>query len=150
MKKMLYPLLLVTIVGCVPQSDYNQLKSEKDELELKVGKLEDEISNIQHEYNQLLAEKRETEIEMSKAPYISEEKAILYIKDYYSFYEKDIQYRNIELRRIADNIFKVSVEECGWKSTSGEDPCDGGDFYWSAKVRTLTVYNNGKFVYSEK
>lgn len=127
MKRIFFLLIpFLALASCVPQSKYDQLKSEKEELEQQV--------------NQLVEEKRQAEIERNKKPYISETKAMLYIKDNYSFYQKDTKYRNVQLRRIADNSFKVSIEECTSKGDFSND-----DFFWHSRVRTLTVHSDGKY-----
>lgn len=144
MKKIFYLVPCLILASCVPQSDYDKLKIEKEEIEQKVTELETKLSNVEFEHNQLLEEKRQAEIERNKTPYISEAKAMQYIKDNYLFYEKDTKYRNIQLRRIADNSFRVSLEECSCKSIGGGDCCND-NFFWDSRVRTLTIHNNGTY-----
>ena len=139
MKKIFYLIPFLTFASCVSQSDYDKLKAEKEELEQKVTQIENELSSVEFKYNQLLEEKRQAEIERNRISYISEAKALQYIKDNYSFYEKDTRYRNVQLRRIADNSFRVSLEECTSKGGCNDD------FFWHSIVRTLTVHNNGKY-----
>ena len=126
-------IILFTVSSCVPKSDY-----EKLEKELETTK--QELSDITYKYDLLVEEKRQAEIERNKKPYITEAQALQYIKDNYSFYEKDMRYRNVQLRRIDNNSFRVSLETCIKKGSFSND-----DFFWNSQVRTLTVYNNGKY-----
>lgn len=130
-------LVLVTAIlalsACVPKSDYEKLEKEKNEIERQ-------LEETQREYNLLYEEKRQAEIEKNRTPYISEEEALKYIKDNYAFYEKDMKYRNVQLRRIGDNSFRVSLEECTKKGDFSNN-----DFFWNARVRTLTVHKSGKY-----
>lgn len=132
-KTLIIGTAFLTLNSCVPKSDYEKLKEEKNKLELQ-------LEETKKEYNQLLEEKRQAEIEKNRIPYISEEQAMKYIKDNYAFYEKDMKYRNVQLRRIADNSFRVSLEECTKKGDFSND-----DFFWHSNVRTLTVHKNGKY-----
>lgn len=155
-------LSLLILNSCVLKSDYDKLEKEKSELETQLEKvkseletqleeIKNELSDVNYKYDQIIEEKkhaeleiirkeRQAEIERNRIPYISDSKAKQYIKDNYSFYEKGTRYRNIQLRRLADNKFIVSLEEC--KSKMGG--CDD-NYFWFSKVRTLTVHNNGKY-----
>lgn len=140
--------------SCVLKSDYNKLEKEKRDLESELEKTKKELSDVNFKYsllNVLLEEqeeeqekiemeKRQAEIEKNKKPYIKENQALDYIDDYYNFYKKDMLYRNVELRRIAKNSFRVSLETCTKKGDFSNE-----DFFWSSEVRTLSVYNNGKY-----
>lgn len=88
----------------------------------------------------LIEEKRQAEIERNRKPYITEAQALQHIKDNYNFDEKHMRYRNVQLRRIADNSFRVSLETCTKKGNFSNN-----DFFWTSSVRTLTVNNNGKY-----
>lgn len=63
------------------------------------------------------------------------------IEDNFDFYERDITYKNIKLRRTGENIFLVSLEECICKPSS----CNDGDFCWDAKVRELRVASDSSY-----
>ena len=126
-------VFVLTISSCVPKSDY-------EKLERQLSETEQELSDLKFKYDQILEEKRQEEIEKARTPYVTESQALGYIKDYYSFYNKDTRYRNVELRRTADNRFKVSLETCTKKGSFSND-----NFFWNASVRTLTVYNDGKY-----
>lgn len=133
-------IFILTLNGCVSKSDYEKLEREKAQLEDTLNEIKQELTEVQYNYEQLLEEKRLAEIERNRKPYISEAQALNYIKDNYDFYEKDMRYRNVVLRRVDDNSFRVSLEECTKKG-----PFSNDDFFWNARVRTLTVHNNGKY-----
>ena len=150
-KILILGLSLLTLNACVSKSDYDKLEKEKSELETLLEKTTQELSDVNYKYDQILEEKkqaeleiirkkRQAEIERNRVPYISDSKAKQYIKDNYAFYEKDTKYRNLQLRRIANNSFKVSLEECTAKGDFSND-----DFFWHSRVRTLTIHNNGKY-----
>lgn len=142
MKITILPLLIIflSLNGCVSKSDYENLEREKSQLESTLKEVKQELSDVQYNLDQLLEEKRQAEIERNKTPYISEAQALNYVKDNYDFYEKDMRYRNVVLRRIADNSFRVSLEECTKKGSFSNN-----DFFWNSRVRTLIVHNNEKY-----
>lgn len=131
---------LLTMNSCVSKSDYDKLEKEKTDLANQLEEIKQELSVMSDKYYELYEEKRKAEIEKNKKPYISESQALQYIKDNYSFYEKDMLYRNVQLRRISDNSFRVSLEECTKKGPFSDD-----EFFWRSNVRTLTVHSNGKY-----
>lgn len=153
-KFLILGLGLLTMTACVPKSDYEKLEKEKTDVENHYEKLEkektdlenqleeikQELSSMSDKYYELYDEKRKAEIERNKTPHISKSEALQYIKDNYSFYEKDMLYRNVQLRRISDNSFRVSLEEC-----SNKGPFSDNEFFWNSNVRTLTVHSNGKY-----
>lgn len=114
------------LLGCVPKSEHDQLKSDYEALQSRLNSLEEA--------------QRQAEIERNSIPYVTEQQALEYIKDHYSFYEKDKVYRNVELRRIADNSFQVSLETCINKSDFKRD-----NFFWDHINRKLIVYNDGNY-----
>jgi len=126
-------IMVLSLNACVPKSDYEKLEKEKNEVEKQ-------LEETKKEYNLLYEEKRQAGIEKDRIPYVSEDQALKYIKDNYAFYEKDMKYRNVQLRRIADNSFRVSLEECTKKGDFSND-----DFFWHSNVRTLTVHKSGKY-----
>tara|TARA_R110000744_G_scaffold88912_1_gene173121 strand:- start:163 stop:606 length:444 start_codon:yes stop_codon:yes gene_type:complete len=131
---------LLMLNSCVSKSDYEKSELEKSELEIQLQEIKQELSDVKYKYNQIKQEKSQAEIERNKKPFITENKALQLIGDNFSFYERNMVYRNVKLRRIADNSFKVSLETCINKKNYVSD-----DFFWKSKVRTLTVYNNGKY-----
>lgn len=133
-------IFFISLSSCVPTSDYEKLEKEKNELETQLEEIKQELADITDKYDLLIEKERQAEIERNKKPYITEAKALKYIKDNYSFYEKDMKYRNVQLRRISGNSFRVSLETCTKKGGFCDD-----DFFWNSSVRTLTVYNNGKY-----
>lgn len=132
-KLVLLVIITITLIGCVSKSEYEKLEKELE-------KTKQELTYIKGQYEVLLEEKRQAEIERNRKPYISEAQALQYIKDNYDFYEKDMLYRNVQLRRIDDNSFRVSLETCTKKGSFSND-----NFFWFSTVRTLIVYNNGKY-----
>lgn len=74
----------------------------------------------------------------------SEEKALEFVNDNYYFYDANTVYRNPKLRRVSNNVFIVSVEEC-MKSFQ-----DDGDFFWRSVVYTLTIKSNTKYTYNRR
>ena len=87
-----------------------------------------------------MSEKIQSEIENNKLPLVTEVQALKYIKDHYSFYDRDTKFRNVKLRRTTDNSFKVALETCTKKGDFSNN-----DFFWRSEVHTLTVQNNGKY-----
>lgn len=133
-KFLLIPFLsLFTLSGCVTKSEY-----ERVEAELETTKLE--LSQVKTSYEILLNEKRQEEIRRNSVPYITEEQALGYIDDHFSFYDRDTKYRNVALRRLSDNTFTVAIETCTKKGNFSND-----NFFWTSSTRTLTVYPDGKY-----
>lgn len=130
-------LLLISfstlIFSCVSKTDYDELKTELEQTEK-------DLSYFKKEYNILLEEKQRIEDEKNRKPFITEEKALSCIKDNYDFYENDTKYRKVKLRRIEDNVFEVSLEECTKKG-----PFSSDNYFWNSTVRKLTVHSNGKY-----
>ncbi|WP_282774130.1 hypothetical protein [Phaeodactylibacter xiamenensis] len=138
MKKLHYLLAIVVVflVSCVPQSDYDQLNSEKQQLER-------ELKNLKYKYNQLLEENRQAEIAKQQIPFIPDSEVIKYIEDNYSFHERGTKYRNVQVKRIADNSFAISLELCNCGSS--RDNCCSDNFFWEFVVKNLTVHPNGSY-----
>jgi hypothetical protein len=133
-KFLLIPFLsLFTLSGCVTKSEY-----ERVEAELETTKLE--LSQVKTNYEILLNEKRQEEIQRNSVPYITEEQALRYIDDHFSFYDRDTKYRNVDIRRLSDNSFTVAIETCTKKGNFSND-----NFFWNSSTRTLTVYPDGKY-----
>lgn len=133
-------IFLIFVSSCVPKSDFEKLEKEKSNLTYQLEEMKQNLSDVTNKYDLLIEEKRRDEIEQNKKPYITEYRALQLIKDNYSFYEKNMVYRNVQLRRIADNSFKVSLETCINKESFRKN-----DFHWHSSVRTLTVHNNEKY-----
>jgi hypothetical protein len=113
-------------ISCVSQSEHDKLKAEneilKEELEI------------------LKAEKREQEEKeyfASKQQH-SEEEALKLIKDYYEFYNANFLYRKPKIRRISNDKFAISLEECIKEFRDIE-------FHWSSKVLNLTIHTDGTY-----
>lgn len=85
----------------------------------------------------------------------TEQQAIDYIADYYSFYNADEIYTDAVARKISKNVFHVSVKYCnGGKDTCYKKNYDGfevkDEMFWSSKVLILTIFKNGKYEVKEK
>lgn len=132
--------ILLSGSSCVLESDYKKLEVDYAELQVQLEVTKQELSDVTYKYDLLVEEQLQAEMERNEKPYITEVQALQYIKDNYSFYEKDMRYRNVQLRRIDDNVFMVSLETCTRKGDFSND-----DFFWNSQVRTLTVYKDGKY-----
>lgn len=142
MKRKIIALSIPLIISAcgVPQDEYDKLKLEKVALEEKLQDSELEISNLKQQNDDLLEEKRQIEIEKNKTPFVTESQALDYIKDYYDFYDSDVDYRNVRLRRLEDNVFTVSLEECTKKGSFSDN-----DFFWTSRIKRLTVNSDGTY-----
>lgn len=132
MKKIITALTFsITLLSCgVPQSDYDKLKSENEQLK-------NEISNIEIENTELKAKLEEKKRIASNH---SEAEALKLLKDYYSFYNSDMTYRNPRVRRVDGNTFKISLEDCTKKADFKND-----DFFWHSQVLTLVINEDGTY-----
>ncbi|HEX8334817.1 MAG TPA: hypothetical protein VF622_19490 [Segetibacter sp.] len=74
----------------------------------------------------------------------SEEKASELVEDNYAFYDANNVYRNAKVRRVSNNVFYVSLEECS------KDFAEKGDFFWHSKVYVLTIASNTRYRFKEK
>lgn len=149
MKKVLYLILFLGLTGCVSKSkhekleaDYQDLQIEKHNLESDLANLQDDYYEVKTDYDNMVQVKRREEIERSRIKYVSESEALSYIRDFYSFYESDTKFRNINLRRTDQNSFKVSLEEVTSKGSFSNN-----DFFWSAAVYNLVVNNDDTYTY---
>ena len=159
--KFLIVLNVVILNSCVSDSAYKKLEKEKMELENQLKNNNQKIIELTQKYDTLsnklkLEEEKKavakqnpkpnnTSIETinNNYPYITEEQAMQYINDNYSFYESDVLFRNVRLRRLSNNSFRVSLEECTKKGKFSND-----DFFWRSVVRTLIVKNNNKYTFN--
>ena len=74
-----------------------------------------------------------------------EEKALSCVFDYYAFYNADYSFRKAEVRRVSNNVFYISLQECINKKEFREN-----DFFWRSKVLVLTITSSTKYVIKEK
>ncbi|HFG0566541.1 TPA: hypothetical protein ACGFUW_002323 [Flavobacterium psychrophilum] len=75
----------------------------------------------------------------------TEEKALEFLEDYFSFYNADEAYRNPNVRRISNNVFYISLQTCINKAEFMED-----DFHWNSKVLVLKIQSSTKYTIKEK
>jgi hypothetical protein len=146
--KMKITFTILTIVGIltscgVPQTDYDKLKDENEQLqkeisELKVEKSEITVLNDKPE----LKRKNKPEIKKKIASNHSEDEAITILDDYYDFYNADMTYRNPRVRRVNGNTFKISLEDC-------QKTVQDNDFFWSSHVLTLIINDDGTYKINE-
>jgi hypothetical protein len=153
MKKIILGFITIcSMASCVSKSEYDRLKAANNELIQKLAHEAAERSKVQMELDQLVQQIREertqTVVDFNKKPYVSATRALEIIEEHYSFYERDKKYRNVILRRAADNSFKVSLEECLCKSY-GRTSCCELNVLWDAKVKTLTIRENDKYDFVE-
>jgi hypothetical protein len=125
----------------VPQSNYDELKSENEGLKSLNQKLETLNENLRNRLDVIDFKNREIEQAKLKISLHTEEEALRLIEDYYKFYNANKTFRNPQIRRIADNEFKVSLEECTNKEEFKEN-----DFFWHSRVLTLEIKNDGSYV----
>ena len=132
MKKIFTALAIsIILASCgIPQSDYDKLKSENEQLK-------SEISSMVIENTEL---KEELEEKKRIASNHSETEALKLLKDYYSFYNSDMTYRNPRVRRVNGNTFKISLEDCTKKADFKNN-----DFFWNSHVLTLVINEDGTY-----
>jgi|688.fasta_scaffold1349640_1 hypothetical protein len=135
MKRLIYILTLTafTFSGCVSKSDYEKLKQENETLTIEINQLNIKI-------NTLTIEKEEMEEKKRIAALHTEADALKLIKDYYEFYDADNIYRKPKVRRVSENVFRISLEECPRRGEFSND-----NFFWRSTVIKLTIYEDGKY-----
>lgn len=148
MKYLILLILVTTITGCVSKSNYDDIKSEKDNLEVELASIKsenemlkqelseinDELNSLKLNYNIVLENKKQSEAEKGKVRYYSETEALEFLKDYYDFYHTDYSYRNVETRRVNNNTFIFSLEE-NWSVSK----------LWFTKFYDLWINNDGTY-----
>ncbi len=90
----------------------------------------------------------------------TEEQAESYVKDYFSFYNSDIQFEINEIRRVQNNVFYVSLKECSAKEScyklsnknsnfylSNSSTITRDDFWWKSKVYVLKINSEKKYTF---
>lgn len=118
MKKSLYFFILCFISCGVPQSDYDDLKSENESLKRQLNELNAPKEEIVH----------------------TETEALKHLKDYYEFYNNDFAYRRPKLRRINANTFVISLQTC-----INKKPFLNDDFHWNSQVLTMKINDDGTY-----
>lgn len=158
-KLILIILLCVLFVSCVSQSKYEKLEA-REEYARETAK------EYMHLYDSLIyvvIPKLEEKIKQQNKPrkkaktkskFYTEQQALNYIKDWYDFYNSEWTYRNPRIRRKANNVFVVSLEEAT-KSSRIEKIKINKDlttsktgemiYTWYSNVYELTIANNGKY-----
>lgn len=129
--------ILILLIGCDSQKDYSKLKKENKELLNRIEELETSLALIEAEYEKLVEEKQIAEAEAMRN-YHPESEAIRLLEDYYAFYNANMVYRNPNIRRVNNNTFKISLEECQKRLRDFE-------MYWNSSVKTLVINNDGTY-----
>ena len=141
MKKIHFFILIpILFFGCVSQTKYDELLEENKQLKEENGIQSTRIMLFEAKVEELEEEKRNAQIEKTKIKWYSDEQALGYVKDYYEFYNSDNRFRNVKIRRVTDNQFRVSLEECTKKANFSND-----DFFWNARVYRRTIDNKGNY-----
>ena len=125
-----------------------QLELANSKLRLKVDSLEDVITELEAKlivfssFQDMLDSLENVNPQQSMYQedgtfYVTEDRALEIIKDDYEFYNRNYKYRGVKLRRKGPAEFWVSLEECHKKMLEFDS--------WSARVKTLTVNEDGTF-----
>jgi len=143
--KILKSILLLSILsGCgIPQKDYDKVVDERDSLKLELDSWQ--AKSKEHLDNYLQVERelqvyKEKERKENEVPYITETKALEYLKHDYSFNRRDYVYKDVRIVRLAKNKFKISLME---KSRTA--PERNNDFFYNNSKLILTVYKGDKY-----
>jgi len=93
------------------QKEVESLKIENNELLSKNEKLTQSVDSLILINKKSI--KKDTSIKTTEKSlkYFSESQAIEYVEDYYDFYNADHKAENIRVRRISNNVFKVSLSD---------------------------------------
>lgn len=126
-----FAILCIILIGCVPKSENEKLEGELKQMRQELNELKQSQGL---DTNKTQSQKNQNNI--------SEEKALKCIDDYFDFYDRDTEYRKVELRRISENSFEVCLETCDIDFIKY-------DYMWSSSNWTLTVYSNGKYDFKE-
>lgn len=142
MKKIITSLIILMILSScmVPQSDYDKLKLENESLKSSNDRLDTLNLELRKKIEIIDDENERIEQKKSEISLHSEEEALRLIEDYYRFYYANKIYRNPQLRRIDDNKFRVSLEECINKEGFKEN-----NMFWDSQLLTIEINNNNKY-----
>ena len=138
MKNLKYVLIVISILFCI--SIYFNLSQLKiiDRLNNRI-----EVSMIKNNLLRNSLRKNNKPIKVNeqknKIKECTDEEALEYLKDYYSFYKEDFIYRNPKVRKRGPNNFQISLEETSSKKEFQEE------FFWDHQVYRLIVHENGEY-----
>ena len=134
-------IITLTITSCgVQQSEYDSVMLENEKLLKEIEKVVKEKEQVQSSYDKLISEIKELEEKKVKATEYTDEDALKLLADYYDFYNADKVYRNTRVRKLSDNEFRISLEECTKKGSFSDN-----DFFWHSYVKLVTIYSDGKY-----
>ncbi|PKV49588.1 hypothetical protein ATE84_1619 [Aquimarina sp. MAR_2010_214] len=163
-KLILIILLYVLFVSCVSQSKYEKLEAReeyaretaKEYIHLYDSLIYVVIPKLEEKIKQQNKSRRRTK---TKSKFYTEQQALNFVKDWYGFYNAEWIYRNPRIRRSANNVFVVSLEEAT-KSTGRRTikinkdltTTETGEmiYTWYSNVYELTIANNGKYNFKPK
>lgn len=146
---------LFTVISCQEDKSiekFIEMQHTIDSLRLVNSELETKISKSIIEKDSLLEVVKKNKkkssssnipnnkVNTNKSKYYSEQEAVSYVRDYYDFYNADYLARKIRIRRISNNKFNVSLEQC-----VNKEPFIDSDFHWNSVNYILTIENNGKY-----
>lgn len=117
---------IAILTSCVPKSDYDQLQKEN-------SRLREEVESLRAEKSE-----REEKERLDNLRQHSEDEALKLLKDYYEFYNANFVYRRPKIRRLSNNRFVISLEECIKEFRDIE-------FHWHSKVVNLTINSDGTY-----
>ena len=124
-------LIFTLLMSCSFKNDDGRLIEENENLVYQNATLEEHNNKLSKENDSLLlilSGQRKKTVDYDFFS-VSEEDAIIYIKDYYDFYRRDKTYRNIQIRKIKPNKFIVALDEKN----------KGGNWLWYTQQYYLTV-----------
>ncbi|WP_438423019.1 hypothetical protein [Aquimarina macrocephali] len=152
------------LFGCVSKSEYEQLEA-REEYARETAK---EYIHLYDSLIYVVIPKLEEKIKQQNKPrkkaktkskFYTEQQALNFVKDWYGFYNAEWIYRNPRIRRSANNVFVVSLEEAT-KSTGRRVTKINQDltttktkemiYTWYSNVYELTIANNGKYSFKPK
>lgn len=150
MKALNFIIVVIFLSSCgVSHTEYQKLKDENQRLMEELNAANEEKLEYMRQYRVLLEEKnlaekqkaeskrRAEEIRTTTQRY-SESDAIRLIRDYFDFYNSNFLLRNPRARRLSDNQFIISLEECS-------KGFEGSEFFWKSAVYELKILPNGKY-----
>jgi len=128
-RRCIYFLTFLSFMSCNSSNDDNQMQQEIQETKKQLDSLK---TIIKAKEEQIVLENND----VNTLFFVTDNQALDYVKDYYSFYLSDWEYRGPILRRRDNNNFDIKLED---------HPKDDEYFPWQTKIIKLTVYKNGEY-----
>lgn len=136
-------ITFLSLTSCVKKSDYDELNFKNEKLTRQVEELiqiRDSLNIEVQSYKNKQYKELTKKIENSTI-YRTVEEASFLVKDYYEFSNRNFLYRNPKIKRVNNNKFKISVEEC-----INKDGFKESDFHWNAQLYILEIKNDGTYL----